>query len=135
MKLANAKVEKVFNTLFSVDKSSPNLDFSIRFKNKTNFKNLKEAYISLTDTLNEIFEKYWEKSIENWKVFWKFWDNKDLVNNEIKNIYDIEVELALTQVEIICKLDPITNKTDTMWLNITQDEIDILEDIFTFTVQ
>jgi len=57
-KLTNLQIEKIFNTLVSVDRASPDLDFSIRFKNKTNFKLLKEAYTSLSETFEEVFEKY-----------------------------------------------------------------------------
>jgi hypothetical protein len=71
-KITNLQIEKIFNTLVSVDRNSPDLDFSIRFKNKTNFKLLKESYISLTETFEEVFEKYGEKIVENGKAFWKF---------------------------------------------------------------
>jgi hypothetical protein len=43
--------------------------------------------------------------------------------------------LALTQITIFWKTDLQTNKTDTMWLNITSEQMDILEDIFIFELQ
>lgn len=135
IKLTNAKLEKVFNALYAVDRASKDLDFGIRFQNKNNFKVLKQAYMSLTETFEDIFAKYWEKVNEDNKVFWRFWENKDIVNEEIKKIYAIEVELALTPVKVVCKQDPVTQKTDTLWLVITSDEMDILEDIFFFNMQ
>jgi hypothetical protein len=56
--LTNSKIESIYNTLLTVETASTDLDFSIKFKNKRNYKKLKEAYTNITDTFNEIFEKY-----------------------------------------------------------------------------
>lgn len=130
--MKNIDIEKIFNTLTIVDRNSPNLDFSIRHKNKDNFKKLKELYISMSETFEEIFQRYGEKVVENWKTFWKFWENKEIVDREIKSIYGIEVDVALTQITIQCRIDPITQKTDTSWLVINQEQMEILEKIFAF---
>lgn len=135
MKIKNSELEHIFNTLISVDKQSTDLDFGIRFQNKNNFKNLKEAYNSMTDTFQDIFSKYGEKKTENGKMFWIFWDNKDLVDKEIKKIYAIEVEVDLNPVKILCKKDPVTNKTDTNGLVINSNQMEILKDVFEFEME
>ncbi len=130
--LKNSEIEKIFNTLFVVDKASPELDFSIKFKNKENFKNLKAAYTSLHETFNEIFTKNWTKETANGKEVWVFWENAEVVQEEIKKIYDIEVEIDIKTVLITTKKDPVTRKTDTMGLVITSDQMENLETIFKF---
>ena len=130
--LKNLEIEKVFNTLLRVDRTSTNLDFAVRFKNKNNFKILKEAYVNLTETFNDFFKENWTKVSKNGKELWDFWDKKDMVADKIKEIYDIEVELDLKVIKISVVKDPATWLTDPQGLIITSDEMEILECIFTF---
>ena len=97
--LKNSEIEKIFNTLFKVDNASKNLDFSVRFKNKSNFKILKEAYVNLTETFNDIFKENWNKVSTDGKEFWEFWDNKEKVA-----LYE---ELKIQEREIKDKLDEL----------------------------
>lgn len=132
LQVKNTKIEKMFNALHKVDKTSKNLDFAIRFKNKENYKKLKEAYTNMHDTFNDIFNEFGEKiKTSNWEV-WEFWENKNIVNNKIKEIYDIEVELNITPVKIKVKHNSETWITDTKGLVIDLDDMEILEDIFDF---
>jgi len=130
--LTNTKIEKIYNTLLTVEAASTDLDFSIRFKNKRNFKKLKEAYTNMTETFNEIFEKYWEKITKDNKQYWEFKENKEEVDEEIKKVYALEVEIELKPINIIAKQDPETWETNTGWLKITSTQMDLLEDIFEF---
>jgi hypothetical protein len=56
----------------------------------------------------------------------------EIANSEIKKIHDAEIELALIPVKIQFQKDQNTGKTDTFGLNISAQEMDVLEDIFVF---
>lgn len=135
MLLSNKKIELMFNALFAVNQASPNMDFWLKFKNKNNFKKLKTAYVDLTETFDEIFKANWKQvKWEDWRQYWEFEENKDIVNDKIKEIYDIEIELNLDIVKVVCTTDKTTGKTDSLGLNMSSDQMDTLEPIFEFEI-
>jgi hypothetical protein len=60
-----AQILNIFETLQKVDKKSPDLDFGIKFKNKGNFKILKEKFTDIQESLKEIYEKYGKQETGN----------------------------------------------------------------------
>jgi len=62
-------------------------------------------------------------------------DNINVANEARAKIFDVEHTLDLRVVTIDTKLDPESGKTDTQWVVINQDQMNILEPIFQFTFQ
>lgn len=141
MQKKNSQILDIFETLIKVDRNSPDMDFALKFKNKANFKALKEKSQDIQESLQAIYEKFGKQETRNGVVVYNFKytdqegkevNNTAEANLEIKKIYDIETDIAIAPVKVSFVKDPATGKANTLGMNITAQEMDMLEDVFSF---
>lgn len=142
-KLKNSAVLELFDTLAEVDKNSAEMDIAIKFKNKRNFRTLKEATQDIMDQRNELLEKFGKKETRKGKTFYAFKyedngkeiDNVEKYNTEVKKLMDIEQEYDITKVKVVIKVDSETGEGSAKGLQATTNELDILETIFDYELE